>query len=49
MLLMKKKFILINSNQYIESSSLDPIHWSKKTHETFGKKVADLIVDRIKL
>ena len=45
----EEKIYLIDSNQYIESSSLDPIHWSKKTHETFGKKVADLIVDRIKL
>ena len=45
----EEKIYLIDSNQYIESSSLDPIHWSKKTHETFGKKVADLIVNRIKL
>ena len=45
----EEKIYLIDSNQYIESSSLDPIHWSKKTHETFGKKIADLIVNRIKL
>ena len=45
----EEKIYLIDSNQYIESSSLDPIHWSKKTHETFGKRVADLIVNRIKL
>ena len=45
----EEKIYLIDSNQYIESSNRDPIHWSKKTHETFGKKVADLILDRIKL
>ena len=45
----EKKINLIDSNQYIESSNLDPIHWSKKTHKTFGKKIANLIIDRIKL
>ena len=34
---------LIDSNNFISSSCKDPIHWSKKTHQIFGKKIAEEI------
>lgn len=39
---------LIDSNQTVQSSDLDPIHWSKKTHKIFAKKIAELIKYQIK-
>ena len=40
---------LFDSNQIIQSSTFDPIHWSKKTHKIFAKKIAELIKYQIKL
>ena len=40
---------LFDSNQIIQSSTLDPIHWSKKTHKIFAKKIAEIIKYQIKL
>lgn len=31
----------VDSNQIVESSSLDPIHWADKTHQHFGEFMAD--------
>ena len=39
----KNKVQLINSNHLIRSSDKDPIHWSKSTHQIFGKELAEII------
>ena len=44
----ERKIYLIDSNKYIKSSELDPIHWSKKTHQIFGLKIADLILNKLR-
>lgn len=39
---------LIDSNQFIESSSIDPIHWSKKSHHLLGKEISKIILSKFK-
>jgi hypothetical protein len=42
----KKKVQLIDSNFLIKSSDQDPIHWSKSSHQIFGKEIAKIISNK---
>ena len=39
---------IIDSNNYVETSELDPIHWSKESHHKFGKGISKAILEIIK-
>ena len=40
---------LIDANEFCQSSSIDPIHWSKKMHLKFSENLAKIIDQKIKL
>ena len=40
---------LIDANEFCQSSSIDPIHWSKKMHQKFSENLANIIDQKIKL
>ena len=40
---------LIDTNQFCQSSNIDPIHWSKPMHQKFSEKLTKIIGQKIKL
>ncbi len=40
---------LIDTNQFCQSSNVDPIHWSKPMHQKFSEKLTKIIGQKIKL
>ena len=45
----KKQIPIINSNDFIQSSDEDPIHWSAESHAIFGRNLALELPKKIKL
>tara|TARA_B100000927_G_scaffold141215_1_gene113874 strand:- start:220 stop:354 length:135 start_codon:yes stop_codon:yes gene_type:complete len=40
---------LIDANKFYQSSSMNPIYWSKKMHLKFSQNLAKIINQKIKL
>ena len=45
--LQNRKIHFIDSNEFIESSKIDPIHWNKYSHKLLGVAVANYFLDHI--